>query len=160
MNTSPLAGIDLHDILAAPPPAFWPPAPGWWVLAVLVLSLLVVSIWQGLRIVRQRRRRARILSELDNLTTHSPDQVVTQVSMLLRRVALMHFTRHEVAPLSGKAWLAFLDRTGGDGAFTQGAGNVLATVPYVSARKVSGVDNDALIALARAWIRKNLGRRA
>ncbi len=160
MNTSPLAGIDLHDILAAPLPAFWPPAPGWWVLMVLVLSVLVVSVWQGLRRVRLRRRRARILGELDGLTTRSPDQVVTQVSMLLRRVALMRFTRHEVAPLSGNAWLAFLDRTGGDGAFTQGAGSVLATAPYVAALKVNGVDNDALISLARQWISKNLGRRA
>lgn len=160
MNTSPLAGIDLHDILAAPPPAFWPPAPGWWVLMVVVLSLLVVSVWQGLRIVRLRRRRERILSELDDLATHSPDQVVTQVSMLLRRVALMRFSRHEVAPLSGNAWLTFLDRTGGDGAFMQGAGNVLATAPYVFKNEVSGVDNDALITLAREWIRKNLGRRA
>lgn len=159
MTTSPLAGVDLHDILAAPPAAFWPPAPGWWLLALLLLSLLIAGAWQGLRSVRLRRRRARILSELDDLATYSPDQVATQVSMLLRRVALMRFTRHEVAPLSGNAWLAFLDRTGGDGAFTQGAGNVLATAPYVSARDVSGVDNAALIALARAWIRKNLGRR-
>ena len=80
--------------------------------------------------------------------------------MLLRRVALMRFARHEVAPLSGNAWLAFLDRTGGHGAFIQGAGSVLATAPYVCAHHINAVDNDALIALARQWIKQNLGRRA
>ena len=160
MNASPLAGLDLHDILAAPAPAFWPPAPGWWLLLVLLLGVLIVGAWRGILSVRQHRRRARILGELDALAARSPDQVAAQVSMLLRRVALMRFARHEVAPLSGNAWLAFLDRTGGHGAFIQGAGSVLATAPYVCAHHINAVDNDALIALARQWIKQNLGRRA
>ena len=67
---------------------------------------------------------------------------------------------HPLAPdnphLAGML-LAFLDRTGGDGAFTSGAGNVLATAPY-RVHQVSDIDNDALIALARRWITQNLGR--
>ena len=70
----------------------------------------------------------------------------------------MCFDRREVAPLSGNAWLAFLDRTGGNGAFIEGAGIVLATAPYVSTQDVTGIDNDALITLARRWITLNLGR--
>lgn len=160
MNPSPLAGLDLHDILAAPSPGFWPPAPGWWVLAVLLLGVLSVSGWRLVTAWRRRRRQARILGELDALSTRRPDQVAIQVSTLLRRVALMGFSRREVAPLSGKDWLAFLDRTGGNGAFIHGAGKVLATAPYASAHSVTDTDNDALIALARQWIKQNLGRRA
>ena len=52
---------------------------------------------------------------------------------------------------------SIIDRTGGDGAFTSGAGNVLATAPY-RAHQVSDIDNDALIALARRWITQNLVR--
>ncbi|MGB5474133.1 MAG: DUF4381 domain-containing protein, partial [Gammaproteobacteria bacterium] len=87
-----------------------------------------------------------------------PAQVATRVSTLLRRVALMCFDRREVAPLTGNAWLAFLDRTGGNGAFINGAGNVLASAPYRSLHNVTGIDNEALITLARQWITQNLGR--
>jgi hypothetical protein len=158
MNPSPLAGLDLRDIHAAPPPEFWPPAPGWWVLTALLLGALIVIGWRLTAIWRRRRRQARILGELEALSARSPDQLASRVSTLLRRVALMCFERREVAPLTGDAWLAFLDRTGGDGAFTSGAGNVLATAPYLSAEQVTGIDNDALISLARRWITRNLGR--
>ena len=158
MNPSPLAGLDLHDILAAPAPDFWPPAPGWWVLAVLLPGLLFVLTRYLITFRRRRRRQARLLGELQALSTRRPDQVVTQVSMLLRRVALMCFDRPQVAPLTGQAWLAFLDRTGGHGAFVQGVGKVLATAPYVATHNVTASDNDALISLARQWIKQNLGR--
>ena len=160
MNPSPLAGVDLHDILTAPAPAFWPPAPGWWVLTVLLLGVLSVIGWRLVVIGRGRRRQARVLGELDALSTGSPEEVASQVSMLLRRVALMCFSRRAVAPLSGHAWLTFLDNTGGNGAFIHGAGNVLATAPYAAAHTATASDNDALISLARQWIKQNLGRRA
>jgi hypothetical protein len=158
MNPSPLAGLGLRDIHAAPPPEFWPPAPGWWVLAALLLALLILIGWRLTRVLRRRRRQARILGELDALSTRSPEQLASRVSILLRRVALMCFARCEVAPLTGHAWLAFLDRTGGNGAFSDGAGKVLATAPYSSAHNTTGIDNDALVALARQWIVHNLGR--
>jgi hypothetical protein len=160
MNASPLAGLDLHDILAAPPPSFWPPAPGWWVLAAVLLAVLGFTGRRLFTAWRRRRRVRHILYELDALATRSPNQmVVIQVSTLLRRVALMRFARQEVAPLSGKDWLAFLDRTGGNGAFREGAGSVLATAPYVSSRDGDNHDNEDLIALARQWIKQNVGRR-
>jgi hypothetical protein len=158
MNPSPLAGVDLHDILSAPPPAFWPPAPGWWLVALLLLGVLSISGWRLTVVWRRRRRLTRILSELDALATKRPEQVATQISVLLRRVALMCFSRSEVAPLTGNAWLAFLDRTGGNQAFSSGAGTVLATAPYASAHMQTEVDKVALIALARQWIKLNLER--
>lgn len=160
MNPSPLAGVDLHDILAAPPPTFWPPAPGWWLLAAVLLGALSFIGWRLTTAWYRRRRQARILSELDSLTTQHPDQVASQISILLRRVALMSFPHREVASLTGNAWLTFLDRTGGRGAFSYGAGTVLATAPYAAAHNTIVFDHDALISLARQWIKHNLGNQA
>jgi hypothetical protein len=155
MTPSPLSSIDLHDIHAATAPEFWPPAPGWWLLAVVVIG---TTLFVGRHLIKAWRRRQlqnHILVELETLNARSPAEVATHVSTLLRRVALMCFERNEVASLSGDAWLSFLDRTGGNGAFSSGIGNVLATAPY-AAHDANDADSEALLSLARQWIRQNL----
>ena len=79
---------------------------------------------------------------------------LAELSLILRRAALSHFPREEVAGLAGEAWLAFLDRglepkTKGGG-FSSGAGRVLASGPYAPE---PSVDADALRALCDAWLR-------
>lgn len=151
MNLSPPASLDLRDIHAAATPEFWPPATGWWVLTVLVIVLLTLSGRQLIRMWRRHQLRKCILEELDALDDRSPAEVAAGVSTLLRRVALMCYERRKVAPLSGNAWLSFLDSTGGNGAFSNGIGNVLATAPY-AAHEVTNTNSDALLTLARHWI--------
>lgn len=159
MNSSAIQGIDLHDIVPAPAAGFWPPAPGWWLLAVVLLVIIYFIAQRLIRYWHQRRLQTRLLHELDSLSTKQPEQVVINISKLLRRVALMKYTREEVASLSGDAWLHFLDKTGGDGNFKNGIGKKLATLPYTSQQQISNSDNQALIALARSWLEKN-GRHA
>lgn len=151
MNTSALSSIDLHDIHAAAAPEFWPPAPGWWVLAAALMGVTFLSGRQLLKVWRRRQLQQSILGELENLNARSPAEVATHVSTLLRRVALICFERNEVASLSGDAWLSFLDQTGGNGAFSSGIGSVLATAPYAT-HDISDMDSEALLALARHWI--------
>ena len=50
--------------------------------------------------------------------------------MLVRRTALAVFPRETIAPLTGTAWLAFLDRSYGGDEFSQGAGRWLVSAPY------------------------------
>ncbi len=155
MNPSPLSTVDLRDIHATAAPEFWPPAPGWWLLGI---AITVVALYVGRQLTRAWRYRKlqnSVLAELDNLSAHTPVEIATHTSTLLRRVALMCFDRNEVASLSGDAWLAFLDRTGGNGAFTTGVGQVLATAPY-AAHDTHAADSDALLSLARQWISRNM----
>lgn len=150
-QADPLAA--LKDIHPPGDPSWWPPAPGWWLLAFL---LLLLAIWAGRALWRRHRarvRRRRVLAHLDGLVAgYTPEQAcefVTAVSTLLRRVALSHYPREQVAPLTGEDWLRFLDTHGGKGRFGQGAGRVLAEGAY---RRECEVDPKALAGLARAWI--------
>ena len=131
----------------------WPPAPGWWLLALLIIGALFGGIVLFHR--RWALRRAA-LKELRRLAReHRADedglQLVKGVSALLRRVALARAPRDEVAGLVGPQWLEWLDRNGGDG-FRRGAGRVLETAPYAPDPEI---DTDALLTLARRWIVNN-----
>ncbi|VAW79270.1 FIG00657500: hypothetical protein [hydrothermal vent metagenome] len=159
MSGASLSDLGLRDIHTAPLPDFWPPAPGWWLLALLVLVLALWAVARLLSIWRRQRLKQRILGELDKLAVVASADLATQVSTLLRRIALMYFQRSEVAPLTGSAWLAFLDKTGGDGAFASGPGSILASAPY-AAHTSNPDDCAALLSLARGWICHNFEKHA
>jgi hypothetical protein len=148
------AQLELRDIHTPGEPDFWPPAPGWWLVALLLIAGLWLLGSRAWRHWRRLRRRRYVLAELDGLRgLPCGPELAAALSALLKRVALARFPRTDVAALSGTEWLAFLDRTGGNGRFRQGAGAVLAHGPYAPRLDC---DTDTLIALARDWIKANL----
>jgi hypothetical protein len=154
------AALELRDIHLPADPGAWPPAPGWWLLAGLVMVLLVAAAVIARRRWLRRRRRQRILAELEQLggSEAIAPVLAAGISELLKRVALSRYRRAEVASLTGEAWLAFLDRTGGDGRFLNGAGRVLASGPYLPAQgsdDAQAIDSAGLLAAARHWVRRN-----
>ena len=148
----------LRDIHVPPPPSWWPPAPGWWLLALLLLLVLMLLARRSYRHYRRWRRRRAILNILTRLQSdfeqnRDATQLLAELSILLRRVALARFPRHTSAGLKGSEWLAFLDKTGGNGGFAQGPGHMLATAPYTPHTELDRPD--ALCKLARDWLRRN-----
>jgi hypothetical protein len=155
MNGASLA--QLRDIHTAPTPGVWPPAPGWWLAALLVLATGLVLGRRLYRRYRRWRRQRIALAELVKLRAsfqqdHDLLQLAAGLSVLLRRVALSRFPRPAVAGLSGMHWLSFLDATGGSGQFANGPGRVLATAPY---RPGTELDVEGLYGLVEAWIKQN-----
>jgi len=154
---------DLADIHLPDPVSFWPPALGWWLLAALVLALLTWLAVRALQRWRQARRLRAALRELDQVyrayseaADPSLDANAAGLKFLhgcndvLKRVALLHYPAPQVAPLSGSAWLTFLDHHGGADAFSQGEGKVLGDGAY--RRRFDG-DPATLHALCRRWVR-------
>lgn len=150
--------LPLRDIHTLPPPSFWPPASGWWILAIAgLVSIIILSRWLITRFYSWRRghRALKNLQQLHNsfVQHHNTSQFAAQLSILLRRVALHRFPRDRVAGLSGNNWLLFLDQTGGAGQFTHGPGQILVVAPY--AKHFKEIDVEGLLKATQLWIKQN-----
>jgi hypothetical protein len=149
--------LDLRDIRPPGEPSLWPPAPGWWLLAALVLLGIGLIARRGWSAWRRERRRRRVIAELEGWRGEIAAPVLAAgISALLKRAALARFGRRDVAALTGDAWLDFLDHTGGDGRFAHGPGRLLAETPYAPATELDAEQTTALIDLAHDWLRRNL----
>lgn len=157
MARDPASLENLHDIVVPPAVAWWPVAPGWYGVAIVLLAVCGWFLARRLRRWRRnayRREALRALAQLqaDGVQGGVAD-VLPQAALLLRRVALSAYPRRQVAALYGDRWLEFLDRTGGHGAFAGAAGRVLLAGAY---RPAEAPAPDAVAAALRAcerWIR-------
>jgi Domain of unknown function (DUF4381) len=139
----------LRDIHLPDPISWWPPAIGWWLLLLLLVVLAVAGYWFYSRHQKQQWRRDALV-ELQRLQQQqlSEKELVTELSILLRRVAITRFPREEVASLTGERWLAFLDQHMKENVF-QSKGRVLITAPYSA---TVDADTKELITLCQRWI--------
>ena len=153
--TDPLAG--LIDIPLPPPVSLWPQTWTLRVAIVLLLAAAILALWHFIQAWRANRYRREAFFELDEIgrrldASEARGERLVELSMLVRRTALVAFPREKVAPLVGSPWLDFLDRSYGGQEFSQGAGRLLASGPY----QRGAPDREqlaALAALVRRWIR-------
>jgi hypothetical protein len=153
MSADPTSLDRLHDIVAPPPAPWWPPAPGWYVVLAVGIPLL---IWAGVKLAlawKHNRYRRAALAELAAIRASRPPDLLSCLSELLKRTALIAYPREEVAALSGREWLAFLDRTGATTAFTSGPGHPIGDGPYSRPAALDDNDRDAVFTVARDWLR-------
>lgn len=106
MTLQPSPSLPLKDVHPGVAPAWWPPAPGWWMIAAAMLAMGVgIGVWLHLR----RKRTRALLRYFDEAVAraNAPVARIAAISDLLRRAA------RRVDPgadrLQGDAWLRFLD---------------------------------------------------
>lgn len=154
----PLRPLHLPD-----PIGWWPLAPGWWFVIALLLAgigWLVLRAWQKYQFLAPQRCAMRTLAEVesDYLTRRDPLMLGRQLSELLRRSMLAYAPRHEVAGLTGDAWLEWLDRDLPVPYFHTEGGKSLLQLPYRDPNgDFSDVDVNALLAAVRMRLATPVG---
>lgn len=149
----PLAS--LHPLREPLPIGWWPPAPGWWLLAVLLLVALLALGWYLIRRYRANAYRRRALAQLAQLglqyQQHRDElQFLADTNALLKSVALVAYPRREVAASTGADWLAFLNT-----ALKQDEQFPAGFVSGAYRRSGPGIDVGQMQRCAAAWIRRH-----
>ena len=124
----------LRDIHLPDPAGWWPPAPGWWLVACLVIAASLV-LFTLIRSVHARQQpRLLFRSRLEQIIANeAPDrEKAREISALLKSFLMVRFGREKIARLQGEDWIAFLDTTTPGGSeFSQGPGSALASAQYL-----------------------------
>jgi len=129
----------------------WPPAPGWYAVAVLVVIALAWIGWKGIQRWRANAYRREALRLINRIGTKGS---LVELPEIMKRTALSAFPRSEVASLSGEAWLAFLDDTLRTTEFSDGPGRRLADLAFSidGGESLSEEERRELLGLARRWL--------
>ncbi|MCU1716056.1 DUF4381 domain-containing protein [Pseudomonas sp. 5P_3.1_Bac2] len=158
----------LEPLIAPASISWWPPAPGWWLLAVLVPLL----IWLGVRLLRRlpakkasstpspelEPLRQAALYELERLTKpydgSDAGPWLQQLNGILKRLCRERYPQSQSHTLSSRAWLAFLDSRCPAAGLTRWM--ILVEGTY---RPRCTLDDQAIDGLQQAvstWIRKHV----
>ena len=127
--------IPLRDLHLPDAVGWWPLAPGWWFLIAVGIAGLALLIRRQLQIRARGAARRHALNQLKYLVAdyeQHRDAVAfsSALSELLRRTMLAYAPRHDIAGLTGDAWLAWLDQDLDAPRFQTAAGRKLLELPY------------------------------
>lgn len=154
MNPDLLA--QLRDIHVAPQLPWWPPAPGWWILALCVLVLLG---WLGRRVLaryRAHQTRRQMLVWIEHLNTNidplrNPQAYLSTLNRIFKLIALRAFPDQHCAALAGQDWVDFLHSNMKNLPSMESL-DVLASGPYEPAPQFNP---ETMNELTRNWIRQH-----
>jgi hypothetical protein len=145
-----IAAPVLRDIHVPGEPSWWPPAPGWWLLGLVLIAAIGWLVVIGRRARRLHRARAELLHEFDAVRRIHPSQTdaaaqIAALSLLLRRAS----KRYAPAALTlrDQSWLHYLDGDDPSRPFSAGVGQLLLDAPYRA--HVEPQQADQLAALIR-----------
>jgi hypothetical protein len=143
----------LRDIHSAPAAPWWPPAPGWWVVALLAAIGLIFVARYFTRQWRRQLRRRKLAGYVQAIETGidpaaDPQGFLAAINRIFKLVAIEAFPGSHCVQMRGADWTGFLQRHMSPQPGTEHL-EVLADGPYQPRPRF---DDDAMLRLARQWI--------
>ena len=157
--TDPLA--QLRDIHLPEPISWWPPAPGWWILALLLISALSYGLYRFFQWRNNNLYRRQALAELENSYACHKDDPTTfshQVLALLRRTTRAAFPLKKLASASTDKLLEQISNSAIETGFHRELRQQLTSLPYQSKAEFPTGFSDDLYRATRQWIKHHPGK--
>ncbi len=148
----------LRGLQLPPEPGLWPPAPGWWLVAGFLVALaagwFIVKRLRRLTWKKVALREHRLIASAARDSAALRAQTLADLSVLMRRVALVVHGRSATASQTDERWLATLDALSDSSAYSAGAGKLLQRHPYMRPEDIPEESVDALLQLTLETIKK------
>ena len=159
-SPDPASLQNLNDIVMPGGVGWWPLASGWYYLFSILLIALVWLVYTAIRSWNRNRYRRTALHQLQLLAknvgdTKKRDAGLRQVPVLLKRTALSVYPRSQLASLTGKRWLDFLNSKVKTSSFTESTADLLDALSY-SVGDLNTVDSKAaeeLLNACKHWLK-------
>ena len=161
MNSPDPASLqNLNDIVLPETVAWWPLASGWYYLFGILLVALGWFAYTTIRRWNANRYRRAALVQLQLLAKdiakpETRDAGLRQLPVLLKRTALSVYPRAQLASLTGKSWLDFLNSKVSKTAFPDAAAGLLDTLSF-GVGDLNTIDSktlDELICGCKHWLK-------
>ncbi len=158
----------LHDVVAPTGQGWWPPAPGWWILAVLFILLTSWSSHWLVTRIKANRYRKHALNSLANISGQESlkaSEQCKQVIYLLKRTFFTAYpdSRLKIAGTFGKQWIDLIDTTMKKSHADDSLGNAIESLLYQPDENESHEEKakehtEKLITYAQHWIKHHKPR--
>lgn len=158
-SPDPASLQNLNDIVLPGAVGWWPLANGWYYLIGTLLVGLAWFAYVSIRNWNSNRYRRAALHQLQLLAqdiedTEKRDAGLRQIPVLLKRTALSVYPRSQLASLSGKNWLDFLNSKVSTASFTEPTAGLLDNLSF-SVGALNTVDTkaaDELLSACKHWL--------
>ena len=146
------ASLDnLHDIIVPEAVGFFPPAPGWNIILLLLLALLFHTLVKAYMRYKRSLYRREALKELDTYRQHSKENA-SSLLMLAKRVAMAAYGREVIAKLYDDAWWDFMEKHSKAKVGSETREDI-AKLLYDASYTMNSELQDTVIKLVRLWIK-------
>ncbi|MBD8122609.1 DUF4381 domain-containing protein [Pseudomonas lutea] len=157
----------LQPLILPEPISAWPPAPGWWLLLIL-LPALAYGLWRARTLLPKKAPRETVealdplrqaalveLAQMPKPYDGAPAGAwLQQINGLLKRLCRNHYPYSQSHTLNGRKWLAFLDNRCPAAGLTRWM--ILVEGAYKPECKLDDKAINGLTQSVETWIRKHV----
>jgi hypothetical protein len=134
--------------------------PGWYVVGVLLLLLVVLCVFLLIKHYKNnlyRRCALAFLIEREKRLSliNASGRIVYETQMLIKRIAMNRYGRREVSGLREDKWIAFINSTWREKSFDEKDNELLSRGIYNSSLQITDETVSAFVEKAKRWIRKH-----
>ncbi|MFT5141275.1 MAG: hypothetical protein ACI9H8_002105 [Lysobacterales bacterium] len=143
----------LRDIHSAPAAPWWPPAPGWWVLAMILAMVMFLIARHFMQRYRAHQRRLQLIRFVERVESRvdpvkQPQEFLSSLNRVFKIVALRAFPESHCAFMQGREWTDFVQIKLDD----SDSADVLAVLADGPYQPAPAFDAPSLSKIARKWI--------